>query len=82
LHNEELHNFYSPPSIIRVIREDDMGEGGMHRGFWYENLKERDHLEDLILYGRVMLKWLLKKKNERMCTGLVCLRVGTGGGLL
>jgi hypothetical protein len=25
LHNEELHNLYSSPSIIRMIREDEMG---------------------------------------------------------
>jgi hypothetical protein len=25
LHNEEFHNFYSSPSIIRMIKEDEMG---------------------------------------------------------
>jgi hypothetical protein len=25
LHNEELHNLYSSPSIIRMIKEDEMG---------------------------------------------------------
>jgi hypothetical protein len=24
LHNEELHNLYSSPSIIRIIKEDEM----------------------------------------------------------
>jgi hypothetical protein len=25
LHNEELHNLYSSPSIIRIIKKDEMG---------------------------------------------------------
>jgi hypothetical protein len=25
LHNEELHNLYSSPSIIRMVKEDEMG---------------------------------------------------------
>jgi hypothetical protein len=25
LHNEELHNLYCSPSIIRIIKEDEMG---------------------------------------------------------
>jgi hypothetical protein len=25
LHNEELHNLYSSPSIIRMIKDDEMG---------------------------------------------------------
>jgi hypothetical protein len=25
LHNEERHNLYSSPSIIRIIKEDEMG---------------------------------------------------------
>jgi hypothetical protein len=26
LHNEELHNLYSSPSIIRIVEEDEVGE--------------------------------------------------------
>jgi hypothetical protein len=28
LHNEELHNLYSSPSIIRIIKSRRMGGGG------------------------------------------------------
>jgi hypothetical protein len=49
LHNEELHNLYSSPSIIRMIKSRRMrwtehvarmGRSGMHVGFWWENQKE------------------------------------------
>jgi hypothetical protein len=44
LHNEELHYFYSSPSIIRAIKSRmrwaghvaRMGRRGMHVGYWWE----------------------------------------------
>jgi hypothetical protein len=44
LHNEELHNLYSPPSIIRMIKSRrmrwaghvaQMGRSGMHIGGYF-----------------------------------------------
>jgi hypothetical protein len=52
LHNEELHNVYSSPSIIRMIKSRRMRWAGhvarmerigMHRGYWWESQKERNH---------------------------------------
>jgi hypothetical protein len=33
----------------------------MHTKFWLKNLKEGDHIEDLGIDGRVILKWILAK---------------------
>jgi hypothetical protein len=47
LHNEELHNFYSSPSIIRIIKSRRMKWAGHVArmgviGYWWESQKERD----------------------------------------
>ena len=56
--------------------------GGVHRGFWWEDLREGDHLGDLGVDERIILKWILKKRDEESWTGLIWLRIGTGGGRL
>jgi hypothetical protein len=33
----------------------------MHAGFWWGNLMEEDHSEDLGVDGRIILKWIFKK---------------------
>jgi hypothetical protein len=33
-----------------------MGRGEVYTGFWWGNLRERDHLEDLDVDGRIILK--------------------------
>jgi hypothetical protein len=68
LHNEELHNLYSSPSIIRVIKsrggdghgmQHEWGRRGMHIGYWWESQKERDSLEDQDVDGWTILKWMV-----------------------
>jgi hypothetical protein len=52
LHSEELHNLYSMPSIIRMLKSRRItwaghvariGRRGMHTGYWWESQKERDY---------------------------------------
>jgi len=50
--------------------------------FWCGNLRERDHLVDLGVYGRIILSWIFRKWDVRVRTGSSWLRIGTGGGHL
>jgi hypothetical protein len=34
-----------------------------HTKFWSENLKQKDHSEDLAVDGRIKLKWILDKRG-------------------
>jgi hypothetical protein len=52
LHNEELHDLYSSPSIIRIIKSRRMrwarhlarmGRRGTRIGYWWESQRESDH---------------------------------------
>jgi hypothetical protein len=43
---------------------------------------ERHHLEDLSEDGRIILKCIFKKWVGEAWTGLIRLRIGTGGGRL
>jgi hypothetical protein len=33
-----------------------MGRGEVHTGFWWENLREGDHLEDPYIDGRIIIR--------------------------
>jgi hypothetical protein len=37
-----------------------MGDRKGAKGFWWKNLGDRDHLEDLGLYGRITLKCIFR----------------------
>jgi hypothetical protein len=49
---------------------------------WCEDLREREHFEDLRVGGRIILKCILKKWDGKPWTGLLCLRIATGGRIL
>jgi hypothetical protein len=70
LHNDELHNLYSSPNIVRVIKSRTMRRAGhvacmgeerreVFTGFWWGGLKVRDHWKDLGVGGRITLRWTL-----------------------
>jgi hypothetical protein len=59
LHNDELHNLYSSPNIVRVIKSRRMRWAGhvvacmgeVFTGFSLGDPKERDHWKDLGVGG-------------------------------
>ena len=52
------------------------------RGFGVGNLRERDHLEDPGVDGRMILRWIFRKWDVGAWTGSMWLRIGAGGGHL
>jgi hypothetical protein len=91
LHNDELHDLYSTPNIVRVIKSRRMRWAGhvARMGEWrgaYRVLvgrpKARDHWEDLGVGWRLTLKWTLGRYGSMGRTGFGWLRIGSSGGLL
>jgi hypothetical protein len=80
LHNEELHNLYSSPNIIRMIksrrmrwagRVARMGRRGIHIGYWWESQKERP-------LGRPKCSWVDNIKTdlrEKRWDSMVCIEL-------
>jgi hypothetical protein len=91
LHNEELRDLYSSPSIIRMVKSRRvrwaahvalMGRRETSIGYWWVSQRERDHYEDQDVVGWIILRWILQRSDGVVWTGLVWLRIGTGGELL
>jgi hypothetical protein len=70
LHNEELHNLYSSQNIIRQIKSRKIRWAGhVARMGEVRNVyrvlvgcqKERDHLEDQGVNGRMVSEWILER---------------------
>jgi len=64
IHNEELNDLYSSPSVVRVIKSRRMRwvghvarmGGVVYTELWWGNLRERDHLEHPGVDGRIILR--------------------------
>ena len=64
LHNVELNDLYCSPNIVRVIKIEknemvracstQVGQE-VYRRIWWRNLREKDHLEDPGIEGRIIL---------------------------
>ena len=85
-------DLYTSPNILRVILSpEEIGVRGMghlwetgelRTRFWWGNLREGDHLEDLGVDGRKILKRILQKRYGEALSQFIWLRMGTGGGHL
>jgi hypothetical protein len=64
LRNLELYKLTFSPNIIRIIKSRRIRwtehvvcmRRGMCLGFWWENQRERDHLDDQDVGGSVLIK--------------------------
>jgi len=56
--------------------------GEVHTVFWWGDLRERDHLGDPGVDGRIILRWIFRKWNVGVWAGSNWLKIGTGGGHL
>jgi hypothetical protein len=91
LHNEELSDLCSSPNIFRAIKLRIMrlaelvahkGRGEVYTGFWWRNLREREYVESPGVDGSIILGWIFRKWDEVAWTGLIWLRIESGGGHL
>jgi hypothetical protein len=90
LHNEELRDLYSSPSIIRIIKSRRVRWAGhvarMGKRNAYRLLVGKPEGKKSL--GRPRRRWVnnirmnLERWDGMMWTGLVWLRTGTGGELL
>jgi hypothetical protein len=55
-----------------------MGERKVHTGFWWSNLRGKDHLEDLDVGWWMTLKSVFKK-GMGVLSGCIWLSIGPGG---
>jgi len=78
LHNEELHNLYASPNIVREIKTRRMrcarhvarmGRWEMHTKFCSLRLLGRDQSEVLGVAGRIILEWLSGNREGKCALG-------------
>ena len=91
LHNEELKDLYSSPSIVQVVKSRRMRWAGHVARMGEERVvhkllvgkpEGKRPLGDPDLSGRIILRWIFRKLEGVVGTGWLWLRIGTGGGHL
>jgi len=88
LRNEGFNYLFYSPNIVRLIKSIRMkcstygGRGETYTEFWWGNVRERDHLEDTGVDGRIILRRIFRKWDVGSWTGSSWLRIRTCGGHL
>jgi hypothetical protein len=89
LHNEQLRGLCCSVHIIGLIKSRRwagyvarMAKKRSTNRVLCGNLKERDRLEDLGVYERIILKWISRKQDATTWNGLALLWIGATGRLL
>jgi hypothetical protein len=89
LHNKELHDLYSSPTIFRMMKSRGMRlaghvalmvGGGVCTGFWWGNLRDRVHWGDPGVVGRIILRCIFSKYDVWLWTASSWLGIWRGGG--
>ena len=58
------------------------GRRDVYTGFWWGNLRARDHLGDPSIDGRIIFRWIFRRWDVAVWNGSSWLRIGTGGAHL
>jgi hypothetical protein len=66
---DKLRDLYSSPNTARKIKSRMRWAGHVARkgrgegctGYWWENLRDRDHWGDSGVDGRIILRWIFRK---------------------
>ena len=84
---EELNDLYTSPNIFWVIKSRRMRWTGhvAHIGemidvwrVWWGNMRERDHMGDPDVHGRIILRWIFRRWDVSYRLN----RAGSGQGQL
>jgi len=75
LQNKELNNLNNIVWVSKLRRMRWVVHVA-HMGRVVGNLREREHLEDLDIDGRIILRWICRKWDVRAWTGSVWARCG------
>jgi hypothetical protein len=60
----------------------ELGKGEIVTKFWSAHLEERELLEHLGIYGRIILKWIFKRDDIKYWTAFIRHEVETSGTAL
>jgi len=82
-----LYNNIFPTFLLHALKHVGRmwrvwSRGEACAGFWWGNLRERDHWGDPDADGRIILRWIFRRCEGVVWPGWSWFRIGTGGGHL